>query len=373
MVEAISLKVHRRTINVMDMDGIIIASTDPERIGTMHTGARKVAETGKDLLITTDMLSAYPGCREGYNTPLFCQGEMIGVIGIFGRQTDVMELANLLRIYAEKYFELETVMNRRLADTELKGRLFRLLSGEKTAVPEKILQFFQLSKMQPQYPLLCVRLLCPEAVGEDAQNSWKSEALLEKLEKLELIKHPEDIYGLEGNKLKIIKSADALNSDNWVKELQEVIRSLSFQVRVIISEPIERIAELQEIWQKVRWADYHMKEAFLNLSDSEDHIAYMLARSAAEEERFIERYTARLNANIKQKELPAYINCMKCYLDEGKSVTQAAKKLFIHKNTLQYRVKRLYEAAGLIGENDFMREYLMRLIINHLNSHYEAD
>ena len=54
-----------RTINIMDREGIIIASTEKERIGTFHQGAAEVIATGKPVLIETKDLPRYPGAREG--------------------------------------------------------------------------------------------------------------------------------------------------------------------------------------------------------------------------------------------------------------------------------------------------------------------
>ena len=83
-VEATSSLVGGRTINIMDREGTIIASTEQERIGTFHQGAAEVIATGKPVLIETMDLPRYPGAKEGYNMPIFLKDELIGVVGIFG-------------------------------------------------------------------------------------------------------------------------------------------------------------------------------------------------------------------------------------------------------------------------------------------------
>ena len=47
LVEVTSSLVSGRTINVMDTEGIIVASTEKRRIGTFHQGAREAVLTGK--------------------------------------------------------------------------------------------------------------------------------------------------------------------------------------------------------------------------------------------------------------------------------------------------------------------------------------
>ena len=101
-VEATSLLVGQRTINIMDQKGIIIASTEKHRIGDFHQGAAEVLETGKPVLIKIEDLPRYPGTKEGYNMPIFLNDEIIGVVGIFGCEEEVQSIANLLRVWRGK-------------------------------------------------------------------------------------------------------------------------------------------------------------------------------------------------------------------------------------------------------------------------------
>ena len=54
MVEAVSGMVEGRTINLMDTKGIIVASSDPARVGSFHQGAMEAVRTGKMVSITKD-------------------------------------------------------------------------------------------------------------------------------------------------------------------------------------------------------------------------------------------------------------------------------------------------------------------------------
>ena len=82
LVSATSGLLDGRIINIMNPDGIIIASTQPERIGTFHKGARDAAVSGKPVSIRPDQIQEYSGAREGYNMPLRVGGNIIGVVGI---------------------------------------------------------------------------------------------------------------------------------------------------------------------------------------------------------------------------------------------------------------------------------------------------
>ena len=49
---------------------------------------------------------------------------------------------------------------------------------------------------------------------------------------------------------------------------------------------------------------------------------------------------------------------LKAYLGEERSSKRASEKLFIHKNTLTYRIKYLKESTGWDLENTYIRDYL---------------
>ena len=56
LVEVTSSLVGGRTINIMNPEGIIIASTEHERVGSFHQGAREAVRTGKIVNISKDQV-----------------------------------------------------------------------------------------------------------------------------------------------------------------------------------------------------------------------------------------------------------------------------------------------------------------------------
>lgn len=126
-VEATSSLVGGRTINIMDREGTIIASTEQERIGTFHQGAAEVIATGKPVLIETKDLPRYPGAKEGYNMPIFLKDELIGVVGIFGCEEQMLNVANLLKVYVTQHFAQQAMAQKQNVESEVRNRLLSLL------------------------------------------------------------------------------------------------------------------------------------------------------------------------------------------------------------------------------------------------------
>lgn len=137
LVSATSGLLDGRIINIMNPDGIIIASTQPERIGTFHKGARDAAVSGKPVSIRPDQIQEYSGAREGYNMPLRVGGNIIGVVGIYGEPSEIRYLAHLVEVYTEKYYQLEALIRPQYAQGALKSILLsKLLEGSAKSIAE---------------------------------------------------------------------------------------------------------------------------------------------------------------------------------------------------------------------------------------------
>ena len=70
-----------RNINIMDQDGVIVASTDPQRVGQRHAGACQVLEQGLASLVVQEDEPRPDGARRGINLPICLDGQTVGVIG----------------------------------------------------------------------------------------------------------------------------------------------------------------------------------------------------------------------------------------------------------------------------------------------------
>ena len=90
-------------INIMNMDGIIISSSDINRIGTFHTGAKKAIEEKRIIKIYKNELELFPGSKEGINIPIINENEVLGVVGIYGDPNVMEDAANLLFLNVNTY------------------------------------------------------------------------------------------------------------------------------------------------------------------------------------------------------------------------------------------------------------------------------
>ena len=349
LVEAVSKLLGGRTINIMDLDGIIIASTEKNRIGTLHTGARHVVSSGHDLAITEKLLPNYPGAKVGYNMPLTFRGKIIGVIGMYGIPEQVRDMAQLLKIYADKYFELEGTMEARLVDLSLRSKLFGMLAAG-NAEPRTVENVMEMLDVSFAFPVKFIRISKRNkdgaAIPVDSIISSLSDNLLDPRK---------DFWSIEADFLSIICSSDIKSEDlERMPELSEC--------RIIMPLPASDYASIGKASADAIWIEKNMDMRIIDLTCPQMRLEYMMCRTAFYNSDIIDSFISEIRCTLKEKEMMSCMEAIMHYYNAGMSVTKASEELQIHKNTLQSRVKRIIEAAGIQDYPLSEKLYLMRLI-----------
>ena len=92
-------------VNVMDAHGRILASGNPSRQGELHTGA--LLALSRQLTIEIDAATArnMHGAQPGINLPLRVDGHICGAVGLSGPPDEVRQFGELVRLTAEMILE----------------------------------------------------------------------------------------------------------------------------------------------------------------------------------------------------------------------------------------------------------------------------
>jgi len=92
-------------VNVMDAHGVILASGDPARVGELHDGA--LLALAKRTTVEVDAASSrlMHGAKPGINLPLVVGGRLCGAVGLSGEPDAVRQFGELVRLTAEMILE----------------------------------------------------------------------------------------------------------------------------------------------------------------------------------------------------------------------------------------------------------------------------
>jgi carbohydrate diacid regulator len=343
IVTDISEIIHR-PINMMDERGIIIASTDPGRIGAYHAAAHRIV-TGRlrELVIFDD--DEYEGARKGINLPVMLNGDIAGVIGVTGEYAEVSQYSRIIKrmteiLLLENYYNEQQKLDNRVRQRFLDDWLF---TGRGAGDPD----FVERGQRMGIDVTLPRRVMAAE-IAELAKYSdtLRGQQLIAGVNKVAR-KLTEEIAGSVFVKTaSLMISLVAEPADEKLRLLAEKIQA---QVKKIYG--LEVVIGIDRPERKLYRAYGKAKKALRAAKNSPRGLCFYNAIT-------LETFTDEISPGSKREfirnifnrrpagEIEKWINLLKVYFNANGSVIRAAESLSIHKNTLQYQLKKLSEQTG---------------------------
>lgn len=332
--------------NFMDRTGYIIAAVDRDRVGSLHMGAKKVIDENLDLLyVTEDMKLA--NTKEGINMAIKIKGYTIGVLGITGSKDKIMQYATIVRRMTEIMLEDYMVKE----EIRLKRHIRYRFIEQWLKDPNPVYNSYLVDKA--------------DSLNIDLETRRRVVAIT-------IDKYNELNSTLEGQKI-----IDAI--DDIVREFTEVNENFiylylpSHYTFLISSRETSFLPKLKHLQEKVK------KEFSKNLRigidgkelgdtiliDSYDQAikAMNIAKNKNSNivffnefivENFLydiskdrmDHYLDLLFENIKPEDIKETIKFIDLYFEKEGSIKDIAKALYVHNNTIQYRIQKLIDQTG---------------------------
>lgn len=318
-------------INFINSSGIIIASTDPARIGTFHEGGKKVIRTGEPLEVFEN--DAFHGTQKGLNLPVLYNGSPAAVIGISGSPEEVRPYARLAEritrlILREQ--ELNAAWQNR---NEKKNFLIQSLINGNPADPDYLLCLMDDFRLDPHTPkrIAVIHVLTGNSSNYISTMEPKIRHLCAQIPGcLSCCRYPDDFILL----------ADARAMDSRLEQLRTFAGSENENIHIGIGRSVD-------IWQADdSFSTAHM--ALNSLRGTEDSLALF-------DDLTLDILLGSISADIRREYLtktitdltPDDLALLDLYFSQDCSLSKTAEKLFLHKNTLQYRLNHIHQKCGL--------------------------
>lgn len=361
-----------KNINIMDTKGVIIASGDSTRIGSFHEGAKIAASRKIDVIIDDSNIEYYKGTKKGINIPLFYNGEVIGVVGITGEPKEIIGFGRIIKELVELMVqEYENKKYETLHSRAMVSFIKEILNHPNIGhEEEKILESrakligFDIKK---QRSLIVADI---RGFNDFILSKNLKEIDIQELKEniVEFIKsklnHDEIVFNFNEDRFVIMLSSK--NPMPFCKELQEGVKK-KFNLSCIIGigpdcKDIKNYHTSFTIANKLIDIGRKIDKDIL---DFKDYKIELLIHSLSINDSiiFFEEYKDILNS--KNKDI---INTIKVYFESGMNISLASKKLFIHRNTLTYRLNKIKEKFNVDITNPYvcMKVYIS-ILVNQLS------
>lgn len=319
-----------RNINIMDDKGTIIASGKAERINQAHFGAIEVLKTGKPLIINEQECHQWDGVLPGINLPIEFQHVIIGVIGITGVPEELMEFGELVKMITEMMIH-QAFMTEQL---EWKQHLKELVFED--LLKEKIDQ----QSINQRLSLIGMTLEAPFQVGI-------LEMKADSLKKNDLFQLVENVFGakvlisfLNVNRVVILTSS---LSETLIKQKINTainqMKTKGYSLRVGLGSLVESELNIRHSFQEA--------ESALSLGDDRQDL---ITFTEVETKALLDRLDARTKIQFQERVLGSLseklIETLQQYFLSNLNIGECAKRMFIHRNSLIYRIKKIKEITG---------------------------
>lgn len=321
-------------VNVMDEHGVIVASTDPARVGSVHAGAVRIIERGLDeLVIDTD--NELAGARAGINLPIVFGRQIVGVIGLTGSRDQVELHGRIIKKMTEILLLDLDAQERARLDKRLRANfLSEWIFGDPISLDRSFAERGLRMGIDVTQPRRALAIALPPAAPETLEHDY----------------HGAEASVLEagGLFLRTASRAFCLFPDRPDSQMLALATGLQktapFAVGVGGSAP--------EDFRSLRAACLQAEKALdacLAIPGSPPAFYDRLGVELVLDEispAVKAEYLRRVFHGCQPDELDETTLLLRTYYDLNGSVEKTAARLYIHKNTVQYRLRRLGELTG---------------------------
>ncbi len=366
-----AIAIIKRNVNIMNADAIIIASGDPKLIGVFHEGADSVIKYGNPIEVLPEQVGVLKGViRPGVNLPIAFGGKTIGVVGVSGHPDEIRSNVGLVKVMVELMLE-QLVLKKQLELEQRANESFLndLLTGntgdhEELFVNRAGILGYDLGVSRYAVVINIDRF--SEVVEKKfaSQSGIRAELALQELKEkvfscIKKIAMPDGVgiaIFVGGDEFAILQSCDIkTDAARWRREVEqaiellknEIMKETGLTITVGIGSGYQdfkqycrsfqegknaiRIGQCLEGPGKAYWFDELKLENLLSL------VPPTMLRNYAD------AVFPLLKLGKSEAEI---IYTLEVLFENALNPTQAAKKLFVHRNTVLFRLQKLYKDTG---------------------------
>lgn len=379
----ITMSVLHVNVNIMDVNGTVIAAGDKSRIGTFHCAAAEVIATGQKKAVSAQEAATMDNVEPGATYPIVYKGEVIGALGMTGAPEYVDKFVELGALYALLFIEQEDMKQRVFQEQRVRESiLLDLFTGRCLKDADFFLQ--RLAglnyRLDKAHRVIAVRLEALEHQTDMILCQQIKDRLTDLLAGKRICGAP-PIGCFVQSHLALLapvqsKPCAPERFAAEVKDLYDCLRQATDnQVLIAIDGVCESWTDIPAAFAQAKGTleiacRYNQKDGVIR---SDDYLTeYTLLHIPAQErQRFTSTVLGKLcTGKPRQREL--LLQTLRTYFQNDMNAQKTAEELFIHRNTLNMRLNKIREWSGLSPQR-FQDAFNLRMAIILMDLEEKAD
>lgn len=344
-----TMNVLGKNINIMDDEGIIIGSGDKKRLGHYHEIAAQVVASGKSQVIKKDDASKYKGVKSGINLPIIFNENIIGVVGITGDTDEVSGYGQIVKNMVELILQQEFLLKEIELENKAKETFYQQLLSNSIKDRELLRDRLRLFKIKKSLPRVIY------VIKTETTDNRVITQEVQQIYNQTYINNEDDFFLVRGENIVLIKSLTIreMQADEVLKIASKIKNYLKKNVSRVTLGIGHTFTEIDEMHQSYKWAKHALYIGNKIYRDKDSELFYLnhlgfdfflphIDQSAVDY--YIHKLSDRNIVNIFKETNTGPI--IEALVQNNLNISKTAAELFVHRNTLLYRLKKIKEMTG---------------------------
>ncbi|HEY9576742.1 MAG TPA: sugar diacid recognition domain-containing protein [Pseudobacillus sp.] len=347
------------SMSITDAKGTIIGCSNVERLGSHHVVTEEVTKAGRSVSFTKENVAGRENVLPGVATPIRFQQQIIGVLGIIGEPNEVGRYVEFVRTHVEmmlqESFRTETFYLQ-MKTTEL---FIQHLIHFKEWDNESTLQnYCEMSGFHFDRTRMCILIdiAALHTLKKDKKAVRISQYDLFQIISNYLEDHSQDIISpINPGQWVVLKYIDNYDLSKVRRQCEQARKALKkflqnnhapSHVSIAYGKGYIGFAGVSRSYQQALQTLSTGKQNQKSLSGVYAFDDWTILLNTLIEEispAFAETLVDYVEKLLSHPNAPVLVETFLVYCEEGLNVSKAARKLFVHRNTLLYRLNQLNE------------------------------
>ena len=347
-------------VTITDTNGYIVGSSDPARLNQFHPSAYEILCERQPIeswdIATDSYVNVPEGVQLGYGERVIYDGECIGLIGLVGAPEEIKQSIKTAQLV------LQLMLDRKKASDELKliskdkkAFLLRLLQGQYGS-PEWIKEradTYKIDLSRPRY-VLTVQINLEKFDEKSPLELSQIKETMHRAIRSIFFEQEDLLYEYDTGETVLLTAGKHLDASQRRRQIEKAAARLYAELReqckvsalIGVSEECGDYTGIPLALRQGRMA----AEIGAKTENGEGLYFYSQMRLGRIVASFSPEIRPILQRDILSKLLENHadslLETLFTYFEMNGNVSQTAEKLFIHRNTLQYRFRKIKEITG---------------------------
>ena len=347
-------------VTITDTNGYIVGSSDPARLNQFHPSAYEILCERQPIeswdIATDSYVNVPEGVQLGYGERVIYDGECIGLIGLVGAPEEIKQSIKTAQLV------LQLMLDRKKASDELKliskdkkAFLLRLLQGQYGS-PEWIKEradAYKIDLSRPRY-VLTVQINLEKFDEKSPLELSQIKETMHRAIRSIFFEQEDLLYEYDTGETVLLTAGKHLDASQRRRQIEKAAARLYAELReqckvsalIGVSEECGDYTGIPLALRQGRMA----AEIGAKTENGEGLYFYSQMRLGRIVASFSPEIRPILQRDILSKLLENHadslLETLFTYFEMNGNVSQTAEKLFIHRNTLQYRFRKIKEITG---------------------------